>query len=87
MAVWRMIGEGGNLANPIMFTWFAVSISYAAAFGFIGVSALGVVLIIGFKVKETVGSRKVEKVTPTTEPSPELAASATASGPAEGVGS
>jgi hypothetical protein len=87
MAMWRMIGEGGNLANPIMFTWLAVSISYAAAFSFIGLSALGVVLIIGFKVKETVGSRKAEKGPPAAEPAPELAASATASSPGEGVGS
>ena len=63
-AIWRMIGEGGNLANPIMFTWLAVSVSYAAAFGFVGIAALGVVLIIGFKVKETVGAHKVEKAAP-----------------------
>jgi hypothetical protein len=60
-----------------MFTWLAVSISYAAAFGFIGLSALEVVLIIGFKVKETVGPRRARQ-TEVAQPQPELATSASA---------
>ncbi|MPZ49818.1 MAG: MFS transporter [Dehalococcoidia bacterium] len=54
-SVWRMFGEAGSAVSPGIFTGLAAAISYAAAFGFIGVSGATVALIIGFKIKETVG--------------------------------
>ena len=53
-AIWRLIGEVGGASSPLVFTWLAVAISYAASFTFLGFCGLGVALIIGFKVKETV---------------------------------
>jgi MFS family permease len=55
-AVWRLIGEVGGATSPVAFSLLA-SMAYAASFGFIGVCALSVALLIGFKVRETVGGR------------------------------
>jgi len=74
-SVWRMFGEAGSAVSPVIFTALAAGVSYAAAFGFIGISGFTVAMIIGFKIQETVGSisgrsrrRSGEAQTPPEEP-------------------
>jgi MFS family permease len=55
IGVWRLIGRGGGVAGPAAFGSTAELWGYAAAFGVLGVSALGVALIIGLTIRETVG--------------------------------
>jgi MFS family permease len=72
-AVWRMFGEGGSAISPIIFAWIAVAASYAAAFTFVGISALTVALIIGLRIKETVGKLKEEEAAAAATPAPQPA--------------
>jgi MFS family permease len=57
IGLWRLMAEFGNAASPTMFSLFAL-IGYAASFSFTGSCALIVALIIGLKIKETVGRRR-----------------------------
>ena len=72
--IWRLIGQLGNATSPVIFSTLA-AISYAASFGFIGFSGLAVALIVGVKVKETIGR---PNRAPDPEPAPPPAGAATA---------
>jgi hypothetical protein len=69
----RLAGEFGGAMSPTMFSILS-AISYATAFGFVGMCGVIVASIIGFKVKDVVGrvSRRgeaaAERVTPPAEP-------------------
>ena len=52
--IWRSMAEMGSATSPVAFSVLA-TIGYAASFSFIGACGLCVALIVGFKVKETVG--------------------------------
>jgi len=53
-AIWRMVGEGGGAVSPVLVATLS-TVSYALAFGVLSFSALGVALLIGFGIRETVG--------------------------------
>jgi MFS family permease len=71
IGLWRLMAELGNASSPTVFSALSV-IGYMASFSFIGSCAFMVAVIIGFKVKETIG-RKVTVVVPAT-PEPVAAA-------------
>jgi len=73
IGLWRMLAQLGNASSPTMFSLFAV-IGYGASFSFMGVCALIVSLIIGLKIKETVGRRDTIIPVEPVEPPPEAAA-------------
>jgi MFS family permease len=82
----RLAGEFGGAMSPTMFSILS-AISYATAFGFVGMCGIIVASIIGFKVKDVVGrasrrgeSAPAERVTPAAEPA--VAAEAAQSPPA-----
>ena len=56
--IWRLIGQMGNATSPVIFGVLS-AVGYAASFSFVGFSGLAVALIVGLKIKETVGRRNV----------------------------
>jgi MFS family permease len=58
IGLWRFMAELGNASSPTLFSALAV-VGYVASFSFIGGCALMVALIIGVKVRETVGARRI----------------------------
>jgi hypothetical protein len=55
-AISRMVAEWGNIGHPILFSAIYLTLGYAIAFGWVGMCAIGVVYIIGFRLKETVAA-------------------------------
>lgn len=51
---WRLVGRGGGAAGPAIFGSVADAVSYAAAFSVLAVASLGVALIVGLLIRETV---------------------------------
>jgi MFS family permease len=77
IGIWRFLAQLGQATSPAMFSLFAL-IGYAASFGFVGTCGLITALIVGLKVKETVGRR----VTPVVEEAKDDAPMATVQAPA-----
>jgi sugar phosphate permease len=76
IGIWRFLAELGQATSPVMFSLFAL-VGYAASFSFVGVCAAVTAMIVGLKVKETVGtqrSRITQVETKPAEPEPPPAA-------------
>ena len=67
IGLWRLMAELGNASSPTLFSALSV-IGYMASFSFIGTCGFMVAIIIGFKVKETVGRRVTVVVPAAPEP-------------------
>ena len=72
IGIWRFLAQLGQASSPAMFSLFALA-GYAASFGFVGTCGLITALIVGLKVKETVG-RRVTPVTEAAKAEPDAAA-------------
>ena len=54
IGAWRLIGRGGAAVGPGLFAGVAEGISYPMAFVSLGIAGLGVALIVGLLIRETV---------------------------------
>lgn len=55
IGAWRLIGRGGGAVGPAQFGWVAEVAGYPLAFVSLGIAGLGVALIVGLLIRETVG--------------------------------
>jgi MFS family permease len=68
-AILRLAGEGGTTLSPVLLAGLA-TIHYALAFGVLSLAALGVVLIIGLGLRETVNLERPPAVSTSGPPGP-----------------
>ena len=53
LGMWRLTGQGGATASPILFALFAEALGYGASFVFVSASAVVVAWLLIFYVPET----------------------------------